>query len=360
MVDSDAVVRARRVLGAQLAALRGAAGHTQHGFAPSTGYSRSTLANAETGRQHVQRDFWERCDAALGTGGALTLGFEQIKAADRQQREHEARQARAEVEARMRTVRSEFARTVKAPSQVSSSLSSWPADLDLLTQEAATFWVADTSDPAFAGVDLGAAALRWLIASADPPAVRTEAWPRITLGDVRRLQGVQQRMKDLDNALGGGTALPLAVAYLRCEVASMLRGRYDETTGRALMTAVAELTLDVGWMAYDVHQHHLARRHLTHALRFAHAGGQRLLGARILSALCHQALHVGQLPRALDLIEAARNGPPQPVPPRAAAMLAAMAACVWAAAGDATQCGRALDEGESALSRVSPDDQEPA
>jgi hypothetical protein len=45
---------------------------------------------------------------------------------------------------------------------------------------------------------------------------------------------------------------------------------------------------------------------------------------------------------------------------RAAAMLAAMAACAWAAAGDPRRCDRALGDAEAALSRVSLDDDEPA
>jgi transcriptional regulator with XRE-family HTH domain len=45
-------------LGVELAAYRRAAGYTQAQFAELTGYSRSTIANVETGRQHVSRDFW--------------------------------------------------------------------------------------------------------------------------------------------------------------------------------------------------------------------------------------------------------------------------------------------------------------
>lgn len=71
---------ARRTLGRQLAALRKAAGYSQHGFAPLTLYGRSTLANVETGRQNVPREFWQRCDAALGAGGALVAGFEAVQA----------------------------------------------------------------------------------------------------------------------------------------------------------------------------------------------------------------------------------------------------------------------------------------
>jgi hypothetical protein len=71
---------ARRALGRQLAALRKAAGYSQHEFAPLTLYGRSTLANVETGRQNAPHQFWRRCDAALDAGGALLAGFEAVQA----------------------------------------------------------------------------------------------------------------------------------------------------------------------------------------------------------------------------------------------------------------------------------------
>jgi DNA-binding XRE family transcriptional regulator len=51
LVDRSAIVEARRALGRQLAALRKAAGYSQHEFAPLTHYARSTSANVEVGRQ---------------------------------------------------------------------------------------------------------------------------------------------------------------------------------------------------------------------------------------------------------------------------------------------------------------------
>ncbi len=53
MRESDAIENARRVLGAKLAAYRRAAGYNQAEFASLIDYSRSTIANVETGRQHV-------------------------------------------------------------------------------------------------------------------------------------------------------------------------------------------------------------------------------------------------------------------------------------------------------------------
>lgn len=72
-----------RTLGRQLAELRKAAGYTQHSFAPMTLYARSTVANAETGHQHPDRAFWQRCDLVLKTDGALTTDYDGIVALER-------------------------------------------------------------------------------------------------------------------------------------------------------------------------------------------------------------------------------------------------------------------------------------
>lgn len=56
--ESDAVEIARRNLGLKLAICRRAGGYSQAGFASLVDYSRSTVANVETGRQRVPRTFW--------------------------------------------------------------------------------------------------------------------------------------------------------------------------------------------------------------------------------------------------------------------------------------------------------------
>ena len=67
-------------LGRRLAQLRGGAGLTQGALAQRLSYSRSTLANVETGRQRVPREFWVRCDALLASGSQLTDSYD--RAAD--------------------------------------------------------------------------------------------------------------------------------------------------------------------------------------------------------------------------------------------------------------------------------------
>lgn len=82
-----------RELGRQLAALRRAAGLTQHQLAALTSFSRITLSLAEIGRESHARQFWEACDKALDTGGALTAGFDQVTAVREAQQQATARAA---------------------------------------------------------------------------------------------------------------------------------------------------------------------------------------------------------------------------------------------------------------------------
>jgi hypothetical protein len=66
---------------------------------------------------------------------------------------------------------------------------------------------------------------------------------------------MQSSLKAIDDTHGGGVALPMAVEYLRGEVAPLLHGRYNDAVGRTLFSATAEFTLGVGWMAYDAGKH---------------------------------------------------------------------------------------------------------
>jgi hypothetical protein len=151
----------------------------------------------------------------------------------------------------------------------------------------------------------------------------------------------------------------MAVEYLRGEVAPLLHGRYNDAVGRALFSATAEFTLSVGWMAYDAGKHGLAQRYMAQALRISHVANDRAFGGRILAAMSHQALHLGDVRHGLDFACAARTGTQGAVTPTAAAMLAAMEACAHAARGDASPCLRALTDAERAFERSNPSEDPP-
>jgi len=239
----------------------------------------------------------------------------------------------------------------------------WAATTAAAKLDASRLWGHDLDTggtPAGAATDVAGVILSWLTALPDGTAASAAGGAEVSGHDVRRVRAVRAWLKDLDNAHGGGVAFPLAAAHLRSEIAPLLNGSYGETMGNALLAATAETELDSGWFAYDAGDHRLARLYFIHALRIAHAAGSRLLGARIICALSHQALHVGQVSLSVDLARAARAGAGPEATPRASAMLAAMEAMAHAGAGDAARSGQALDDAERALARATADDGDPA
>jgi len=86
--DPQAVRAAWQQLGASLAGLRQEAGLSQKALGLVVQYSRSSIANIETGHQHVNRSIWELIDARLNAGGELVRGYD---AAEALQRDHQRR-----------------------------------------------------------------------------------------------------------------------------------------------------------------------------------------------------------------------------------------------------------------------------
>jgi hypothetical protein len=78
--ESEAVAAMRRELGRQLAARRKAAGYVQRELGVLTRYSRTAIANAETGGARVGRQFWEHADLVLGTGELFVRGYDRVRA----------------------------------------------------------------------------------------------------------------------------------------------------------------------------------------------------------------------------------------------------------------------------------------
>jgi transcriptional regulator with XRE-family HTH domain len=237
----------------------------------------------------------------------------------------------------------------------------WRQTIAEAERDMAQLWLYELDEhgtPAGAAATVTSAVRSWLIAPPDSIAAQTGKTD-VSPNDVNLVRAVRTRLKDLDNAHGGGVAFPLAAAYLRGEVSALLHRSCDEEMKTALLAAIAEAELDTGWYAYDAGDHQLARAYLLHALRLAHAARSRLLSARIVCALSHQALHVGQVGLSVDLAHAARVGAGTTATPRAAAMLAAMEAMTYAAAGDAGRCGQALGDAERALASATADDGDP-
>ncbi len=92
----------QRALGQQLAAARHVAEIGQQQLARKAGYSRSSIAHAEAGRQLLNHAFWQTADELLKADGELLAGYEQVQAAqqDYERRKREAELAEAYAAAR--------------------------------------------------------------------------------------------------------------------------------------------------------------------------------------------------------------------------------------------------------------------
>ena len=240
------------------------AGYTQAQFAELTEYSRSTIANVETGRQHVSRDFWERADRILRTGGVLATGYDETETAARRQLRAAARGVSTSRQARTWQLRSGAAPDVSAAGE---------ADGDVAPARSThvSFWPADQEPPWRPPVgtvlaDLSTSPDALTVGDRSVPGPRENPRP-ISPGDIGRLASMRQHLKAIDNAHGGGAALPMADGYLRCEVLPLLNGSLGEPASRALIAVVAQFQHDVGWMAYDAGHQPLATQYFHSALR---------------------------------------------------------------------------------------------
>lgn len=334
MKEPETTKDARRALGAELAAYRTAAGYNQAGLAELTSYSRSTIANVETGRQKVPRAFWERADTALRTGGVLASAHDEMQASLRQHRQAAARQVSAARQARLGQA-DDPAHAFTFEDENNGRQPKPPefADLPLIN----LIQAADVKPPADGDT-----------AQAHGDGIARRVHP----GDVIRLRGMCEQLKNIDNAHGGGAALPMTMGYLRHETPLLNGLRQADPTDRALIDVFALFWLDAGWMAYDAAEQLLAAENFTRALRLAHTVGDRLLGGRVLAAMSHQAIYLGQVRQAIDYAQAARAATKIVATPRTIAMLAAMEACAHAAAGDAPACRKALGEAEQAVALI--------
>jgi tetratricopeptide (TPR) repeat protein len=111
-LESPELVALKRALGRQLAAAREAAELCQQQIGHKTGYSRSSVAHAEAGRQLLTRSFWERADELVGAEGDLLGGYERVVAVKQEQerlsREAELAEAYAAAQALRANVPSPF------------------------------------------------------------------------------------------------------------------------------------------------------------------------------------------------------------------------------------------------------------
>ncbi|MGZ0238059.1 regulator, partial [Streptomyces sp. CPS1] len=178
-------------------------------------------------------------------------------------------------------------------------------------------------------------------------------------GDIAALRSVGELFRALDDRFGGGHARQALVRYLEHECEPMLRGSYDEQTGRRLFAAAADLTRLAGWTSYDIAAHGLAQRYFVQALRLAQAAGDRPYGSFVLVTMSRQAVYLGHGREAVQLARVAQQGIGTGGPPAVQSLLHAAEARAHAVLGEVRACTAALVRAERALEAARPGDEVP-
>ncbi|MGH3770717.1 MAG: hypothetical protein ACRDRW_04870, partial [Pseudonocardiaceae bacterium] len=104
---------------------------------------------------------------------------------------------------------------------------------------------------------------------------------RIGMIDVEILTDHIAHLRRMDLRYGAGRIRHQVVQLLHDAATTLLRGSYSDSTGRALLTAVAQSARLAASTAVDVGRHALAQRYYIQALNLAMNAGNRLVAAGI-------------------------------------------------------------------------------
>ncbi|CCF64899.1 helix-turn-helix domain-containing protein [Nocardia cyriacigeorgica] len=170
---------------------------------------------------------------------------------------------------------------------------------------------------------------------------------RIGMADVNRLNAFTAELEAAQQRVGGAGLLPTAVDALERTRGLLHSCVFDDATGKAWMSAVGELAVQTGWLAYDADQTQLAWRCYSDALSLAftaddddltvhacmNAALQSTTLARIGRASPSYALALTR--RAGDLVRRRPAG-------RIHALIAAREAAAYGTAGDASSVAKAM------------------
>ncbi len=159
------------------------------------------------------------------------------------------------------------------------------------------------------------------------------------------------RLRRLDDVLGGGETYDLYRAEYEATSAIVQSSSYDEVTGRALLSILAEQAQQAGWAAFDAGHHAEASRLYKESHERAIAAGDSPLAGNALAYLAYQA---GETDRraAVELAITSCQVAGSDAPSTVRALLCTRLAWAHANVGDAREVERALAAAEAALADV--------
>lgn len=321
LTDRHTIVEARRRLGRQLAALRKAAGYSQHEFAPLTHYTRSTIANVEVGRQHASPTFWRLSDDVLSANGALRSSYDDLQELIRQHHE-------------------DIAHVLYEKSEEHASADDYQEQGDLARREV-------PFDPMRRRT-----LVTWGLAATAAGGLGLTSVGAVGATHVGRLQRTEARLQSLAHRHGGESLWQAAAASADEGYLMLEQGSYGPRVGKQLLMATGRLRLCAGWLAFDAGQQHAARACYADALALARQVDDREAETRALCGLARDS-YVLRRPReaqrlatAAGHVAAAYSGSP-----RLAALSHLRHAVASSLMADAPRTDSAITQARKALDR---------
>ncbi|MGH3795850.1 MAG: hypothetical protein ACRDSP_13280 [Pseudonocardiaceae bacterium] len=208
------------------------------------------------------------------------------------------------------------------------------------------------------GPALTAPAHQWLIHEPES-LISGLSGRRISVRLVDRLTAMTTELRKMDDVAGGGSVLPLAQQQFGWAAGLLDNASYDDTTGRKLHMALADLGQFCGWSAYDAGDFGLAQRYYIAGLRAAHTADDRPFGAHILATMANQAARQGQPSEAVTFIETALTGTRGKATPALLAELHIRQALAYATLRDISACHTAISQARTKVEQLKPDDDPP-
>ncbi|WP_433549507.1 transcriptional regulator [Streptomyces sp. CA-294286] len=182
---------------------------------------------------------------------------------------------------------------------------------------------------------------------------------RVGLTEVSVLRAARSHYEQMYRKAGGVATRARVVRFLAADTAPLLRGSYNDTTGRELHRAAGGLVAVAGICAYDSDAQGLAQRYFHQALRLAKASGDRAFGGYVIALLVNQSLFMREHRQAVAFAEAGLRTAGRVISHALACDLYAMQAKAYSRMGDQAGAHRCMTLAETEAGQIRRDE-EPA
>ncbi|MFZ3595833.1 XRE family transcriptional regulator [Streptomyces sp. BH104] len=184
-----------------------------------------------------------------------------------------------------------------------------------------------------------------------PELTRMPTGRRVGSDVPERLRERTARLRRLDDVLGGGDTYRVYLGEYQDTKALIRDGSYPESTGRALLSVLAEQAQQAGWAAFDGGRHADARSLYEASHAAATEAGDTALAGNALAFLAYQAVS-GDRRAGIEIAARSCETAGPEAAPGVRALLCERLAWAHAVAGDPDETERALAAAESALTEA--------